>query len=170
MSRAEYCSTGSYYCWLAEGCQTGSVGQSPSNIWISSSTWLLMVEMLNYLHAVCEEEKCVETCVKTTDQSAVKRVKTCQLGDWCNSVLALPAGSDRGGSKARAKTPTHRLLTPPFETENIPVYTPPTEQQSTNLPGDQLNSRAGIVKEKKMHTWHVVLQSKAGADGADPCV
>lgn len=57
-----------------------------------------MVEMLNYLHAVCGEEKCVETCVKTTDQSAVKRVKTCQLGltDWCNSVLALPAGSDGG--------------------------------------------------------------------------
>lgn len=57
----------------------------------------------------------------------------------------------RGGtpSKARAKTPTHRLLTPPFETENIPVYTPPTDQQSTNLPGGQLNSRAGTVKEKK---------------------
>lgn len=57
-----------------------------------------MVEMLNYLHAVCGEEKFVETCVKTTDQSAVKRVKTCQLGltDWCNSVLALPAGSDGG--------------------------------------------------------------------------
>lgn len=111
-----------------------------------------MVETLNYLHAVCGEEKCVETCVKTTDQSAVKRVKTCQLGltDWCNSVLALPAGSDGGTpSKARAKTPTHRLLTPPFETENIPVYTPPTDQQSTNLPGGQLNSRAGIVKEKK---------------------
>lgn len=60
--------------------------------------------------------------------------------------LGLTGGTP---SKARAKTPTHRLLTPPFETENIPVYTPPTDQQSTNLPGGQLNSRAGTVKEKK---------------------
>lgn len=59
--------------------------------------------------------------------------------------LGLTGGTP---SKARAKTPTHRLLTPPFETENIPVYTPPTDQQR-NLPGGQLNSRAGTVKEKK---------------------
>lgn len=79
-----------------------------------------VTQQLQSDHAVCGEEKCVETCVETTDQSA--------------------------------------------------VYTPPTDQQSTNLPGGQLNSRAGIVKEKKMRTWQVVLQSKAGADGADPCV
>lgn len=58
-----------------------------------------VTQQLQSDHAVCGEEKCVEICVKTTDQSA--------------------------------------------------VYTPPTGQQSTNLPGGQLNSRASIVKKKK---------------------
>lgn len=110
-----------------------------------------MVEMLNYLHAVCGEEKCVETCVKTTDQSAVKRVKTCQLGltDWCNSVLALPAGSDGGDPQQSTSqnTDTPAANTALWNRKYTCVYT--SNGPAEHEPARWSAQLAGTVKEKK---------------------